>query len=325
MHCSSVTLVQTMWTWLSVLVAVLIWGGYPSAVAAAPRFFVAGGGRLVMGHGHLGTTLDVRYRRADDSYDPAALAEINRFFRSRGDGREGVMSLRLIELLASIRDRFRPREMVLLSGYRSPQFNADLRAAGGDVAQASLHAEAMAADVALAGVDLRDVWRRLRAERSGGAGYYASGGFLHLDTGPPRFWEEHTSRVREDLAAGNARVFARTDFDRYEQLEGALIAVHNVTVLPLRIAASARVGDGRKRTVLRLRPTDPSLPASGECFTFAAPAGTYRLRVVEVSREAAGSAAGPGRRAPIVLSTCAPLVDRTPGQIESNPVEVLGR
>jgi len=37
---------------------------------------------------------------------------------------------------------------------------------------------------------------------------------VHVDVGKPRFWEAATSRADEDLSGGNARVFARTDFDR---------------------------------------------------------------------------------------------------------------
>ena len=121
----------------------------------APRFFFAGNGHLKLSHAHFGTTLDVRYRRADGSYDPDALRQIQHFFRSREDGREGAISLRLIELLAYVQDHFHPRQMTLLSGYRSPEFNEDLRAAGGQAAQTSLHTQGLAADVTLTGVDLR--------------------------------------------------------------------------------------------------------------------------------------------------------------------------
>src|SRR5262249_31361391 len=119
-------------------------GRAPRAVAF-PRFFLAGSGRLMLQHGHFDTTLDVRYRRADGSYDPTALAQIEPFFRSREDGRQTPIDLRLIEMLSYIHDHYHPRQMILTSGFRSPEFNADLRNNGGGVAQASLHTEAMAA------------------------------------------------------------------------------------------------------------------------------------------------------------------------------------
>ena len=139
--------------------------GPSPAAAAQPRFFFAGDGHLTLSHAHFAEKLDVRYRRADGTYDPAALARIRHFFRSREDGREAPISLRLIELLAYIQDHFHPRQMTLLSGYRSPEFNADLRAAGQKAAQASLHTEGLAADIAFAGVDLKRLWGQLRQLR----------------------------------------------------------------------------------------------------------------------------------------------------------------
>src|SRR5262249_14819064 len=76
--------------------------GTPTAPPPTLRFFLAGGGHLVLQHGHFNTSLDVRYRHADGTYDPAALAQIRHFFRSREDGQEAPISLRLIELLAYI-------------------------------------------------------------------------------------------------------------------------------------------------------------------------------------------------------------------------------
>ena len=168
------------------------------------------------------------------------------FFRSREDGREGAISLRLIELLAYVQDHFHPRQMTLLSGYRSPEFNEDLRAAGGQAAQTSLHTQGLAADVAL---QRRRPATRCGAScatlRTGGAGYYRKGNFLHLDTGPPRFWEETTSRVGENLSAGNARIFLRTDFDRYPTIDGAVCSLYSVTAFPLLDRITARESPAR--------------------------------------------------------------------------------
>lgn len=287
------------------------------AAPAQPRFFFAGNGRLRLAHAHFAETLDVRYRRADGTYDPAALAQIRHFFRSREDGREAPITLRLIELLGYIQDRFHPRQMTLLSGYRSPAFNADLRAAGQKAAQASLHTEGLAADIAFAGVDLQRLWRQLRQLQAGGAGYYRTGKFLHIDTGRPRFWEETTSRVDENLAAGNARAFVRTDFDRYASVSGALLTLHSVTVFPLRIAPQARlVADGSSAPLqsapLKLEPMSGPVDRDG-CLSIDAP-DAQALRVV-----GAGTIAARGH---IVLTTCEPRIERTPAEIESNPIEI---
>ena len=287
---------------------------------APPRFFFAGNGHLKLSHAHFGSTLDVRYRRADGSYDPDALRQIQHFFRSREDGREGAISLRLIELLAYVQDHFHPRQMTLLSGYRSPEFNADLRAAGGQAAQTSLHTQGLAADVTLTGVDMRRLWRQLRELRTGGAGFYRKGNFLHLDTGPPRFWEETTSRVSENLSAGNARIFLRTDFDRYPTVEGAVCSVYSVTAFPLLVAPQARIaGAGADATVM-LEPVGNGIERRDGCLAITRPAEAYQLRVA-----GAAPAVRRGERLHVVLSTCEPRIERTPAEIDSNPIEIQAR
>lgn len=312
------------------LLAVLVLLGLTGAArhmaqarSAAPpaRFFFAGDGHLVLQHAYFDTTLDVRYRRPDGRYDAAALGRIQHFFRSREDGREAPVSLRLIELLGFVEQRFHPRHMVLLSGYRSPEFNTDLRSSGRAVAQASLHTEAMAADVTFAGVDMARLWRQLRELHTGGVGFYRANKFLHIDTGPPRFWEATTSRVDENLSAGNARMFLRTDFDRYDSVRGAVCGLHSVTAFPLRIQARAELTGPNGTTAVSLEPTDGARPAEGGCFAITAPAERYEFRVAEV---AGGAGVSPGRQQ-IVLSTCEPREGKTPAQVTSNPIEVLGR
>jgi len=292
-------------------------GRRPSS-SATPRFFFAGNGHLTLHHAHFNTTLNVRYRLADGSYDGAALAQIRHFFRSREDGRERDISLRLVELLAYIEEHFHPRQMTLLSGYRSPDFNNDLRAAGGAVALASLHTEAMAADIHFAGIDMARLWRQLRQLGTGGAGYYRSGHFLHIDTGKPRFWEETTSRVGENLAAGNARIFLRTDFDRYARLDGAVLSLHSLTALPLLIAPQAHLVGPDGGSGLAIEPVDDAIERRDGCLAITAAAEAYRFRVA--------SAAPPpsAARARVVLHTCEPRVEKTPPDIESNPIEVGG-
>jgi len=289
-----------------------------STAAAQPRFFFAGNGHLKLAHAHFAEKLDVQYRRADGTYDPAALARIRHFFRSREDGREAAISLRLIELLAYVQDHFHPRQMTLLSGYRSPEFNADLRAAGQKAAQASLHTEGLAADIAFTGVDLKRLWGHMRQLQAGGAGYYRSGKFLHIDTGKPRFWEETTSRVDENLAAGNARVFLRTDYDRYPSLNGAVLSLHSITAFPMRIAPEARVATVGGSATVRLEPLSGAVDRDG-CISIDAPADAYALRVT------GGPSAVPTGRGDVVLSSCEPRIERTPAEIVSNPIELTAR
>lgn len=298
-----------MWWWLPLLLAAA------PVAAAESRFYVSGDGVLTLHHAHFtGETLAVRYRDAGGRYDPAALARIERFFRSRTDGRQGAVSLRLIELLDYVEDRYRPTRLTVVSAYRSPAMNQALRRGGRGVAQSSLHSEGLAIDVQPAGLKLRELWDALRAERLGGVGLYAGDGFLHLDTGRPRFWEAATSGVEQSPAKENARLFARTDFDRYATLDGAVIRLHSVTALPIRIARTARVGG----VELPLLPRTAEAVADGDCWLFDTPAERYELIV-------AAPTPPPEARTPIRLATCAPRTGATPPEVETNPVAALRR
>ena len=277
---------------------------------APPRFFFSGDGVLALANAHFPERLHVRYRNADGSYDAEALAQIARFFRSRSDGRSGTPALRLVELIDFVQDRYPSVDWTLVSGYRSPDFNAALRSKGRRVAEASLHTEGLAADLQPSGGNLTPMWLDLRGLEVGGVGLYQAEGFIHLDTGKPRFWEAATSGVDKHLSAGNARIFARTDFDRYADLRGAVIALHGVTALPIRIARRAHVGD---REVL-LSPIDATATDADGCFVISAPSTRYAFTVT-------ASAAPPAQRRPIRLATCAPRIAATPSEILSNDIE----
>lgn len=284
-----------------------------ACVAAEPsRFFFSGDGVIRLAHGHFDERIEAPYRNRDGTYDPKAIARLQHFFRSRDNGESGDVSLRLIELIDYVEDRHRPSQVILLSGYRSPELNEELRANGARAAKSSLHNEGIAADLAFRGLDLRELWLRLREKKVGGVGYYRKEGFLHLDTGRPRFWEPQTSRVEENLSHGNARLFARTDFDRYATLEGAVITLHSLTLRPLSIAPEARVGGA----TLHLEPVSDRVGVVDGCYRVSEPERAYRFRVVRVSSE-------PEKRpSSIRLRTCPPRHEATPEEIETNPVEL---
>jgi uncharacterized protein YcbK (DUF882 family) len=282
------------------------------ATASGERFYFSGDGVLDLYSTHSDEHLALRYRDAEGRYDPTALARIAQFFRSRSDGRSGPISLRLIELIDYVQDHYRPRRLALVSGYRSPAFNQALRESGHRVAQASLHTEGMAADIQPVGLNLRSLWLQLRALRAGGAGLYQSEGFIHLDTGAPRFWEAATSGVEKNLSADNARLFARTDFDRYADLRGAIVGLHAVTALPIGIARTAHLGD---REVV-LAAVGDGIALDADCYVVSEPADQYAFTV-------ASSVEPPLHGAPLRLQSCPPRIGATAAEIVSNPVERL--
>jgi uncharacterized protein YcbK (DUF882 family) len=77
----------------------------------------------------------------------------------------------------------------VISGYRSPQTNEQLRERSNGVARHSLHMEGRAIDVRLAGVDCARLADHARTMSRGGVGYYQKSDFVHLDTGAYRTWK----------------------------------------------------------------------------------------------------------------------------------------
>lgn len=104
---------------------------------------------------------------------------------SRGDV---YISITLIELLWGVQQSLFEagiREPIVVhSGYRTPETNARTEGAAYD----SLHMYARAVDFHVPGVGVSDLanlcWS---CPRTGGVGSYG-GGWVHLDTGPRRYW-----------------------------------------------------------------------------------------------------------------------------------------
>jgi len=287
-----------VWVVVASLVPSLALGG-----AGDPRFFVASrDGRLAVLNVHSGEEVSVTYRLPDGGYDPDAFRRLQHVFRSRGDGASGPLTPRFAELLGHVYEHGGRVPLRVLSGYRSPDYNAQVRARGGNAASASLHTEGMAADIALPKARLAPLWHYVRSLECCGAGYYAANGFLHVDVGQPRFWEAATSGVDQDLSSGNARVFARSDFDVYRESEPIVLAFHAVTAPPILVRPAIEPAG---------RIAEPAPDADG-CVTVDA---TTRLVVRDVPAI---------EHRPLAIVPCEPRPGRTPERIPTNPVTVLG-
>ena len=137
---------------------------------------------------HTGESLNTVYWMKG-KYLPTSLRDINYVLRDHRSDQVKPMDPQLFDLLYTIdkivglRDAFH-----VLSAYRSPATNAMLRTYYSGVAEHSMHIEGKAVDVRFFGSDLQMV-RRLAADLQwGGVGYYPWSGFVHLDTGPVRYW-----------------------------------------------------------------------------------------------------------------------------------------
>ena len=167
-----------------------------TAVAAAPVSanafgFLRGAGdirRLKLYSGRTGESVDTIYW-IDGRYIPEALTEIDHFFRDWRNNRTHRIDTRTLDILAAAHRMLDVTEpYMLLSGYRSPETNAMLRASSRGVARDSRHLVGQAADVRLRNRTVAQIARAAAACNAGGVGRYSRSDFVHMDCGPVRTW-----------------------------------------------------------------------------------------------------------------------------------------
>jgi uncharacterized protein YcbK (DUF882 family) len=153
----------------------------PGAAAVTSR-------ALTFHHTHTGERLAVEYF-ARGSYIPDALVAINWHLRDFRTGDQHVIDPALLDLLHRLQAATgsdRPFEVI--SGYRSPKTNQQLREKSTGVAASSLHMAGKAIDIRLGDVKLPALRAAAIDLRAGGVGYYPDSQFVHVDTGRIRAW-----------------------------------------------------------------------------------------------------------------------------------------
>lgn len=167
-----------------------------TAISAAPFFsgapaYARGSGdirRLHFYSGRTGERMNIIYW-IDGTYIPESLAEINHFFRDWRNNAVHPIDTRTVDFLAATHNLLRVNEpYMLLSGFRSPQTNAMLRARSRNVADNSLHLRGQAADVRLQSRSVAQIARAAQSCNAGGVGRYSRSNFVHLDSGANRSW-----------------------------------------------------------------------------------------------------------------------------------------
>ena len=119
----------------------------------------------------------------------ADLAATDDFLRDSRTSTKVLMEPRLFDILWHVRRRLGSEEpWRILSAYRSPETNAWLAGFTRGVATRSLHMRGQAVDVMLPGRTAAQIQAAARELGLGGVGYYPSSGFVHIDTGPVRYW-----------------------------------------------------------------------------------------------------------------------------------------
>lgn len=165
-------------------------------ISAAPHFpgvmaYARGAGdirRVNFYSGRTGEKVDIIYW-IDGTYIPESLAEVDRFFRDWRNNKVHKIDPRTIDILAAAHNLLQVDEpYMLLSGYRSPETNAMLRARSRGVARNSLHLQGQAADVRLRSRSVAQIAQAAASCSAGGVGRYSGSNFVHMDCGVVRSW-----------------------------------------------------------------------------------------------------------------------------------------
>ena len=167
-----------------------------TSVIAAPTYshafgLLRGAGdvrRVRMYNGRTGENIDTIYW-IEGNYIKEALNEINHFMRDWRNNQVKEIDTRTIDLTAAAHNLLDTTEpYMLISGYRSPETNAMLRARSSGVAKNSRHLVGQAADLRLNSRSVNQMYRAASACAAGGVGRYTSSNFVHMDCGPVRSW-----------------------------------------------------------------------------------------------------------------------------------------
>lgn len=122
-------------------------------------------------------------------YIEDALQEIDYVLRDYHTGDIHPIDPALLDQLYELKLRLGvSRPFNIISGYRSPETNANLRRHSDGVARNSLHMQGRAVDIRLDGMSARTIRDAALSMERGGVGYYSASNFVHIDTGDVRTW-----------------------------------------------------------------------------------------------------------------------------------------
>jgi uncharacterized protein YcbK (DUF882 family) len=244
---------------LLILGIVVLGAASSENVTDVSRYFYKGDGRLNLLSAKNGISFNGRYRKSRGIYDEKALETIHRLFGAEKERPLSTISLRLIEFLDYLEDNLHPgARITIVSGWRSPQYNTDLRNKGRLAAKASLHQYGMAADIKIQGVSSKRIWNTVKKLGFGGTGYY-KGKLVHIDVGPARYWDEKTSGVGTDISTQNKLIGLVTNYDIY--LPGEMMDLRFIRMTAFPIGVNPEVvlekveKNGQSKEIVRFRPS----------------------------------------------------------------------
>ncbi len=158
--------------------------------------------RLQIRHAHTGARFSGPYHDGR-THDPAAMADLSVVLADSRTGAVRPFDPRAIDVLWEVAQKAGVAgELLIYSGYRTPETNALVDGAGD-----SQHLRAAALDVHMPAERMAGFTETALRLGRGGVGVYAGRGFVHLDSGPVRRWGDVPGDVPVAVAraAGAAR------------------------------------------------------------------------------------------------------------------------
>jgi len=165
------------------------YGGFAPAVPPPPpELDLTSPRTLDMTNVNSGESIHVTYW-SDGSYHRDALDQLNHFLRDVKSNEQTEMDPMVLDVLWHTMNIVGFHGTVeVLSAYRSPETNAWLASVSRGVANDSQHMNGNAMDIRFPGVPVYKIRMAARSLQMGGVGFYPRAGFVHLDTGPVRYW-----------------------------------------------------------------------------------------------------------------------------------------
>ena len=162
------------------------------AVTLAPNLLKAAVAReryLFFHNPNVGETVRRVYWTPREGYVRESIAEISWTLRDYHNDQVRSFDPNVLDQLYALQVQMGLRQPVsVISGYRSPITNGALRQNSRGVARNSLHMQAMAMDLRLPDGRVSDLYRAACSLGAGRVGYYPGSNFVHIDSGPVRYW-----------------------------------------------------------------------------------------------------------------------------------------
>jgi uncharacterized protein YcbK (DUF882 family) len=125
---------------------------------------------------------------AVDPRQPPSASEISAFLRDHFTNEATKMDPKLIGVVVAAAQQFKSDMAAVVSGFRHAKYNLMLRKKGKQVARDSQHSHGTAVDFSIPTASIEQLHAWARTQKLGGVGVYLNSKFVHMDTGPIRFW-----------------------------------------------------------------------------------------------------------------------------------------